>query len=77
MELASMLGDSFEYTKEALVGKWGKWLLLFIISIIPIVNFILLGYVMEIYRGARTAPELEEYGRLFVDGFKLFIVELV
>ena len=72
-----MLGDSFEYAKEGLMGKWVKWLLLVIISIIPIVNFIMFGYLMEIFRGARAAPELDDYGRLFVDGLKLFVVGLI
>ena len=77
MDFGTMLGDSFEYSKEGLMGKWVKWLLLIIISIIPIVNFIMFGYLMEIFRGARTAPELNDYGRLFVDGFKLFLVGLI
>jgi hypothetical protein len=77
MDFGSMLGDSFEYTKEGLMGKWVKWLLLIIISIIPIVNFIMFGYLMEVFRGARAAPELDDYGRLFVDGLKLFVVGLI
>jgi len=77
MDFGTMLGDSFEYAKEGLMGKWVKWLLLIIISIIPIVNFIMFGYLMEIFRGARTAPELNDYGRLFVDGLKLFVVGLI
>ncbi len=77
MDFGTMLGDSYEYAKEALVGKWVKWLLLIIISIIPIVNFIMFGYLMEIFRGARAAPELDEYGRLFIDGLKLFVVGLI
>src|SRR5512138_4945 len=77
MDFGIMLGDSFDYAKEGLMGQWVKWLLLIIISIIPIVNFIMFGYLMEILRGARTAPELNDYGRLFVDGFKLFIVGLI
>ncbi|MEN6518551.1 MAG: DUF4013 domain-containing protein [Methanospirillum sp.] len=77
MDFGTMLGDSYEYAKEALVGKWVKWLLLIIISIIPIVNFIMFGYLMEIFRGARGAPELDEYGRLFIDGLKLFVVGLI
>jgi hypothetical protein len=72
-----MLGDSFEYTKEGLMGKWVKWLLLIVISIIPIVNFIMYGYLMEIFRGARAAPELDDYARLFIDGLKLFVVGLI
>ena len=72
-----MLGDSLEYTKEGLMGKWVKWLILIIVSIIPIVNFIIYGYMMEIFRGARAAPDLLDYGRLFIDGLKLFVVNLV
>ena len=77
MDFGTMLGDSFEYAKEGLMGKWVKWLLLAIISIIPIVNFIMFGYMLEIFRGARAAPELDDYGRLFVDGLKLFVVGLI
>ncbi len=77
MDFGTMLGDSYEYAKEALIGKWVKWLLLIIISIIPIVDFIMFGYLMEIFRGARAAPELEEYGRLFINGLKLFVVGLI
>lgn len=72
-----MLGDSLEYTKEGLMGKWVKWLILIVVSIIPIVNFIIFGYMMEIFRGPRAAPDLDDYGRLFIDGLKLFVVGLI
>ncbi|ACL17637.1 DUF4013 domain-containing protein [Methanosphaerula palustris] len=72
-----MISDAFEYTREALVGRWMRWVLLTIVSIIPIVNFISFGYAMEIYRGTKPAPELENWGTLFVDGLKLFIVMLI
>lgn len=72
-----MLGDAFTYARDGLMGQWVKWLLLAIITIIPIVNFIMFGYLMEIFRGARSAPELDDYGRLFVDGLKLFVVGLI
>lgn len=72
-----MLGDAFEYTREGLIGKWTKWLLLIVISLVPIVNFIMYGYLMEITRGARVVPELDDYGRLFFDGLKLFVVGLI
>jgi hypothetical protein len=77
MDYGNMVSDAFEYTREALVGKWMRWLLLTIVTIIPIVNFISMGYMMEIYRGAKPAPELENWGTLFVDGLKLFIVMLI
>jgi len=74
MDFSTMIGDAFEYTKEALVGKWARWLILIIGSIIfPIV----LGYGLRIYRGARTPPDTDDLVGLFVDGIKLFIVELI
>jgi len=69
-----MLGNSYEYTKESIWEKWMKWLLLIICSII---SPLIMGYMMEIYRGKDPAPELENWGKLFVDGIKLFIVELI
>ncbi|WP_235855613.1 DUF4013 domain-containing protein [Methanofollis fontis] len=51
-----------------------KWVLLIICSIIfPLI----MGYMMEIYRGKDPAPELENWGKLFIDGLKLFIAELI
>jgi hypothetical protein len=77
MDYGNMISDAFEYTREALVGRWMRWVLLTIVSIIPIVNFISIGYMMEIYRGTKPAPELENWGTLFVDGLKFFIVTLI
>jgi hypothetical protein len=77
MDYGNMISDAFEYTREALVGKWMRWVLLTIITIIPIVDFITFGYMMEIYRGTKPAPELQDYGTLWVDGLKLFIVMLI
>ena len=74
MEFSQMLGESFEYTKECLVGKWMKWLLLIISTIIfPLIY----GYVLRIYKGTTPAPELEDWGGLFIDGIKLIIVGII
>jgi hypothetical protein len=74
MDFGQMLSESYEYTKEALWGKWEKWILLIISAIIfPL----LLGYGMEVMRGKKPAPPLENWGKLFIDGLKLFLVEIV
>ena len=74
MDLGTMLGDSFEYTKDALVGKWMRWLILLIGTIIfPII----LGYTLRVYRGERTPPDPQDWIAVFIDGLKLFIVELI
>ena len=77
MGIGENLGESFEYTKEALVGKWVRWILLVIIGIIPIVNFILSGYTIRVLRGIKPAPELEDYVQLFIDGLLYMIISIV
>jgi hypothetical protein len=77
MGIGDNLGASFEYAKEALVGKWVRWILLIIIGIIPIVNFVYSGYIVRVLRGIKPAPELEDYGELFVDGLLYFIIAII
>jgi len=74
MGIGQMVGDSFGYAKEGLVGKWSKWILLIISCIIfPLI----LGYMVRIYRGVTPSPELEKWGEMFIDGLKLFIIGLI
>ncbi|KAF1078151.1 DUF4013 domain-containing protein [Methanogenium sp. MK-MG] len=77
MGIGDNLGESFEYTKEALIGKWVRWILLVIISIIPIVSFIANGYIIRVLRGIKPAPELEDYGQLFVDGLLYTVISFI
>ena len=74
MDIGTMLGDSFEYTKEALVDKWMRWLILLIGTIIfPI----LLGYTLLVYRGERSPPDPQDWVAVFIEGIKLLVVQLV
>ncbi len=74
MDYGSIIGDSFEYAKEAFWGKWTRWLLLIISTIIfPLIY----GYMMEVYRGKKPAPEPEHWWTLFVDGLKLLIAGII
>ena len=74
MDYGTIVGDSFEYAKEAFWGKWTRWLLLIISTIIfPLIY----GYMMEIYRGKKPAPEPEHWWTLFVDGIKLFVAGII
>jgi len=69
-----MLDESFSYAKEGIWGKWERWALL----IISLVIFpLILGYIVRIYRGEKPAPELKEWGAMFIDGIKLLLVVLV
>src|SRR5665647_2038862 len=75
MDLGNMLSDSFDYTKEAIAGKWMQWLLLVIATILLCLP--LLGYSLRVLRGEKPAPEVTDWGTLFVDGIKYVIVSLI
>ncbi|MCK8519832.1 DUF4013 domain-containing protein [Methanoculleus sp. 7T] len=74
MDYIRFLGDSFDYTKEALWGRWVRWLLLLIsVVIFPFIY----GYGVRVMNGAKPAPELEGWVGLFIDGIKLIIITVV
>jgi len=75
MDYGSMVGESFEYAKEAVVGKWNKWLMLIIATIL--LGLPLAGYAMKVLRGEKPAPEVDDWGTLFIDGIKYVIVALI
>ena len=74
LSIGENLADSFNFAKDGLIGHWLRWLLLAIISAIPIVDFIFLGYAVKVLKGGDVAPELEGWGKLFIDGIKLLIL---
>jgi hypothetical protein len=75
MDYGNMVGESFEYAKEAVVGKWNKWLMLIIATIL--LGLPLMGYSLKVLRGEKPAPEVEDWGTLFIDGIKYLIVSFI
>ena len=75
MDYGAMLSDSFAYTKEGVLEKTNNWFMLMIATLI--LSIPLTGYIMKIFRGEKTAPEVTDWGTLFVDGIKLIIVGLI
>jgi hypothetical protein len=75
MDFGNMLGDSFAYAKDAVIGKWMQWLLLVIATVLLCLP--LLGYSLKVLRGEKPAPEVTGWGTLFVDGIKYAIVSLI
>lgn len=74
MVIGKTIDGSYFYAKDGLVGKWEKWILLIISCIIfPL----FMGYTMRIYRGANPAPELDDWGGMFIDGLKLLVVSVI
>ncbi|WML68147.1 MAG: hypothetical protein METHP_01735 [Methanoregula sp. SKADARSKE-2] len=75
MDYTKIIEGAFEYSKEGLLVRGGHWLKLILALIL--LTLPLLGYSMRIYRGATPAPKVDGWGKLFIDGIKLFMVGLV
>jgi len=75
MDYGAMVGESFAYAKDAVWEKWNKWLMLIIATIL--LGIPLAGYCLKVLRGEKPAPEVADWGTLFVDGIKTIIVMLI
>jgi hypothetical protein len=69
------LTASFGFAKDKLGGNIGTWLILSILNLIPIVNFIVYGTFIKIFRG--DEPDLNNMGKSFVDGLLALIIGLI
>ena len=79
MNLRENLGNSFDYAKKML-SDGARLLILIVLDIIPIVNWIVLGYSARVLRetpSSSVPPKLERYGEMFVDGAKIFFASLI
>jgi len=74
MGIGELLSDSFGYANEGLIGKWVRWIILIISSIIfPLI----MGYSLRVMIGTTPAPEPGDYLGMFIDGIKMIIIEIV
>lgn len=79
MDIGENLGHSFKYVKK-LTSDAGRLVILIVLNLIPIVNWIVIGYYARVLRESpvnQTLPRLERYGELFVDGAKVSIASLI
>lgn len=61
-----------------LLGDVGNLVLLIVLNVIPIVDFIVLGYFKRVVRfDLKEPPKLDDFGSLFIEGFKLVIAALI
>jgi MFS family permease len=79
LNLSENLRNSFEFAKR-LLSDGGRLIILIVLDIIPIVNWIVIGYAARVLRespGTETPPKLEKYGEMFVDGAKVTFASLI
>jgi hypothetical protein len=73
LDLSGNLGDSFEYSKR-MVSDIGRWIALAILGVVPILNFVVLGYASRIISKtpeSNEPPKLEGYADLWFSGLKI------
>lgn len=66
--------------KPASAIKWElvHWDQVAVLAVLTVIaSFVLSGYIVRIYRGASTPPAFDQWGGLFWDGLRLFVVWLV
>jgi hypothetical protein len=79
MKLEVNLTDSFNYTK-LLFNDLGRLLLLIILDIIPIVNFIVVGYLANVIKQPKDSnklPPLENYFDLWIQGLVVVVASVI
>jgi len=80
MELGEIISDAATYPSS----NWTKVIILgvlFILSFLIIPAFLVMGYMLRILKssiaGLTELPEFDEWGEMFIDGLKVFVVEIV
>ena len=80
MDIGDVISDSLRYPSS----DWIKVLILgvlFIISFLIIPLFLAMGYMFRVIKaslaGVEELPTFDEWGEMFVDGIKLFLVYLI
>jgi len=75
MDYTDMIRDAWTYSRQGVFENSGRWLRLILTIILLAIP--MNGYIMRIYRGEGSAPEVNRWGRLFIDGLKLLIMAFI
>lgn len=75
MDYGELLGDAWGYTKECTLKNPLRWMKMIVAVLCLGLPFN--GYVLQVYRGANPAPEVDNWGTLFVDGLKMLAIAFV
>ena len=79
MDLTENLNESWTYMTK-LMEDIGNLIILFILNVIPIVNFTVWGYGAKITREGEKLdkpPKMDNYVEAFIDGLKIIVVAIL
>ncbi|NYT17511.1 MAG: DUF4013 domain-containing protein [Methanomicrobiales archaeon] len=66
MDFGKLIGDSFEYTKDGLLGNLATWILLIVLGLLPAIPFILGVLFLIPSLMAGTIPDITTIGVVFI-----------
>ncbi len=79
MELEENLRNSIDYTVK-LAEDFGRLLLLIVLSIIPIVNLVVVGYFSQVVEGSpgrKVPPPLKDFGETWFQGLRVALAAIL
>jgi hypothetical protein len=79
LKIEANLTNSIDYAK-LLFADFGKLLILIILDIIPIVNFIVVGYLGNVIKEPKSSkqlPPLENFVDLWIQGLKIVVASII
>jgi len=79
VSLSENLSFATDYTRR-FFDRAGDLLLLFILTLIPLVNILTLGYLGRVVSdssASKQPPKLDRYGDMFVDGLKVLAAAII
>lgn len=79
MDLGRNLSDSYDYL-TGLFSDIGRLIILMVLSVIPVVNLIVLGYMCKVIKEpieSKMLPELKDYSGLWVQGLKVAVAIVI
>lgn len=75
VDFAEILVDSWDYTKYGIIANTTRWMQLIVAVLCLGIPFN--GYILRVYRGTTTAPEVDGWGTLFIDGLKVLVITII
>ncbi len=75
MDFEELLTDAWNYTLDGVFHNTARWMQLILAVLCLGLPFN--GYILRVYRGITPAPEVDDWGTLFLDGLKVFVIGFV
>ena len=76
-----IIGKAFTYTKEGFLGEWKRWIFLLVLVFIQWITLFLVpvfnGYLLRVAGTNDSAPDVNQFVKLFIDGWKILLVVII